>query len=206
MLRLDTANGAVRSQIDRHRTETTAFYPSPDGKRALAADYGALTAYGLESGRPIWHVKQDDYDHAILPDGSSFVGYGQTIRLRSMATGLDLGPTLPLGDMPGRPYRFIVSPDGRRCSSARAKGSSIASPSIRRLDERASVSACRSRRTESADVVVHAVAVRTAAGGADRELAVERIQALLSENHPVHWQLLKVPATAGAQWMATLSP
>ena len=58
-------------------------------------------------------MKQDDYDHAILPDSSSFVSYGQTIRLRSMATGLDLGPPLPLGDMPGGPYRFIVSPDGK---------------------------------------------------------------------------------------------
>jgi outer membrane protein assembly factor BamB len=115
LLALDTIDGTVRSQIDRQRTETTAFYPSSDGKRALAADYNHLTAYDLKSGRQIWHLEKADsvYSYAVLPDSSAFVSYGQAIHLRSMATGLDLGPPLSLDEMPGAPDRLIVSDDGK---------------------------------------------------------------------------------------------
>jgi hypothetical protein len=107
--------GLVALDIDRKRTETTAFFPAPDGKRALALHYEHLAGYDLTTGARLWQADGDaPYQCALLPDSQAFVSHHHArIRLRSLATGMDIGPPLALKGLPGHVNGFAVSPDGR---------------------------------------------------------------------------------------------
>ena len=115
VLGLDSRNGAVRLDIDRKRTETTDFIPAPDGKRALALHYEHLAGYDLATGARLWQAdKNAPYKCVILPGSQVFVSYGHMrIRLRSMATGLDIGSEFAFDGLPGYVTGFAVSPDGK---------------------------------------------------------------------------------------------
>jgi WD40 repeat protein len=115
VLGLDSRTGAVRLDIDRKRTETTDFFPAPDGKRALALHYEHLAGYDLATGARLWQADKDSpYRCVILPGSQVFVSYGHMrIRLRSMATGLDIGPEFSFDGLPGYVTGFAVSPDGK---------------------------------------------------------------------------------------------
>jgi WD40 repeat protein len=113
VLALAAADGAIQADIDRKRTSTNSFYPTADGKRAIAADSQQTCGYDLTTGKRLWEMKGDEYGVFFLPGHQTFVSHEYNcIRLRSMATGLDIGPRLDLGPL-GPSVRPLLLPDGK---------------------------------------------------------------------------------------------
>ena len=113
VLALATADGAIQADIDRQRTSTDSFHPTADGKRAIAANHQQSSGYDLVAGKRLWEMKGGEYGFFLLPDNQSFVSHEyRAIRLRSMATGLDVGPQLDLGPL-GAGVRPLLLPDGK---------------------------------------------------------------------------------------------
>jgi hypothetical protein len=114
VLALAAADGAIQADIDRKRTSTDFFHPTADGKRAIAADHQQSTGYDLTTGKRLWEMKGGEYELFFLPDHETFVSYEyRAIRLRSMATGLDVGPRLDLGPLWPSVFRPLLLPDGK---------------------------------------------------------------------------------------------
>jgi hypothetical protein len=114
VLALASADGAIQTRIDRQGEDTIGFHPSPDGKRAIARSFPTASGYDLQTGKRLWHASGSDLWFAILPDGEAFVSESTTLRLRSMATGLDLAPPFELRKrIPDIPLRVVLLPDGR---------------------------------------------------------------------------------------------
>jgi WD40 repeat protein len=112
VLALATADGALQATIDRERTSTNTLYPSPDDRRALVSNHQTTASYDLTTGQRLWQVKDSDYGFFFLPDNQTFVSDYTTIRLRSLATGLDVAPPFYPGPTSGG-VRPIVLPDGK---------------------------------------------------------------------------------------------
>ena len=109
-----SADGAIQTRIDRQAEDTIGFHPSPDGKRAIARSFPTASGYDLQTGKRLWHASGSDLWFAIFPDGEAFVSESTTLRLRSMATGLDLAPPFELRKrIPDIPLRVVLLPDGR---------------------------------------------------------------------------------------------
>jgi hypothetical protein len=114
VLALATADGSVQADLDRQRISTNSFYPTADGKRAIAAGYQQSTGYDLTTGKRLWEMQGGEYGVFFLPDHQSFVSHEyHCIRLRSMATGLDVGPRFDLGPLGPGVFRPLLLPDGK---------------------------------------------------------------------------------------------
>jgi WD40 repeat protein len=110
---LATTDGAVQADLDRKRTSTNSFYSTADGKRAIAVDYRQSTGYDLTTGKKLWDMEGVPYGIFFLPGHQTFVSHDNGIRLRSVATGQDVGPQLdlrPLGPVLVSP---LLLPDGK---------------------------------------------------------------------------------------------
>ena len=114
---------SASSTIDRERSSSDAMYPTPDGKRAIIhgyfdTGYATTFAYDLTTGKRLWQIKGTDYRFFLLPDNQTFVSEYSTIRLRSLATGLDVAAfdpgRLSVGTHPRAPRRQDLALRHRR--------------------------------------------------------------------------------------------
>lgn len=114
VLALATADGSVEADLDRQRTSTDAFYPSLDGTHAIATKSEQSSGYDLATRTKLWTMKGGEYSLFFFPDDRTFVSYQHnTLRLRSMATGLDVAPAFDLGQLEPGVFRPRLLPDGR---------------------------------------------------------------------------------------------
>ncbi len=121
LLGLATADGTVETDIDRKHTSTRSLFLSGDGKRAIVANFPNTGGYDLTTGKRLWEVKGAESRLFFLPDNQTFISDSTNLRLRSMATGLDIAPPFdphPL-DVGLRP---LLLPDGKTLLLSTAEG------------------------------------------------------------------------------------
>ena len=121
VLALSAADGALQATIDCERTSSNSLHPSPDGRRAIIRNHASTAGYDLTTGKRLWQVQGTDYGIFLLPDNQTFLSDYTTIRLRSLATGLDVAPPFAPGPR-NIGVRPLLLPDGKTLLLATDEG------------------------------------------------------------------------------------
>jgi tetratricopeptide (TPR) repeat protein len=133
--RWDAATGQEIHRFQDTRTRVWSVAVSPDGRRALSSDDGALQLWDLATGEELRRVAAPwgGVQRVVFaPDGHHALRtehFQRKLRLWDVDTGQE--EKCFSVEMPLRPNRAVISPDGRLAASANWRGS----VSLWRLDD-----------------------------------------------------------------------
>lgn len=91
--RWETGSAGARRLWTRPLGEVPAtFKPRIDGETVLVSGRGMMSAFALDSGRPLWRLTPngEEFSVPLISDGRVFVGDGFTFRCLEAATGLEI--------------------------------------------------------------------------------------------------------------------